>query len=133
MNLYHTLKFFVVCSFVVFLLFFIRVSLILPKNTVHFHNFVYWWNWNKSSNWKPYLARLHDILKRLLAKVRFDASLMCLFRFIAFRATLNVLCCWTQQCGLLSRIHLRVTDQSWQTGANKFVSHFEVVFVVCWH
>ena len=30
----------------------------------------------------------------------------------------------------LSRIHLRVTDQTQQTGPNEFASHFEVVFVV---
>ena len=30
----------------------------------------------------------------------------------------------------MSRIHLRVTNQDWQTNANETVSHFEVVFVV---
>ena len=49
-------------------------------------------------------SHLHDILKTLLAKVCFDASLMCLSGFFAFRATLNDLCCGTQHCGLLSRI-----------------------------
>ena len=34
-------------------------------------------------------------------------------------------------CGLVSRIRLWVTDQSWQTGRNDPVLHFEVVFVVC--
>ena len=29
--------------------------------------------------------------------------------------------------------HLWITDQSWQTGPNEFVLHFEAVFVVCWH
>ena len=38
-------------------------------------------------------AHLHDILKRLLAKVCFDVSLMCLSRIVAFRAFLNDLCC----------------------------------------
>ena len=38
-------------------------------------------------------AHLHDILKRLLAKVCLYASLMCLSRFVAFRATLNDYCC----------------------------------------
>ena len=47
---------------------------------------------------------LHDILKRLLAKVCFNASFMCLSRFVAFRGTFNGLCCLTQPCGLLSRI-----------------------------
>ena len=36
---------------------------------------------------------LHDILKRLLATACFDASFMCLFRFVAFRVTLNDSCC----------------------------------------
>ena len=31
----------------------------------------------------------------------------------------------------LSRIHLRVMDQTQQTGPNEFALHFEVVFVVC--
>ena len=78
-------------------------------------------------------AHLHEILKKLLAKVCFDASLMCLFQFVAFRATLNDLWRWTQRCGLLSRIQIRITDQNWQTGPNELVSHFVVGFVVCWH
>ena len=48
---------------------------------------------------------LHDILKRLLANICFEASFMCLSRFVAFRITFTDLC-----YGLLSRIHLRVTD-----------------------
>ena len=43
----------------------------------------------------------------MLAKVCFDASFMCLFRFVEFLANFNDLCCWTQRCGLLSRIHLK--------------------------
>ena len=78
-------------------------------------------------------VHLHDILKRLLAKNCFDVSLMCLYRFVAFCVTFNDLCCWTQRCGLLSRIHLKLMDQSWQTGSKNFVWHFEVVFVVCWY
>ena len=61
---------------------------------------------------------LHDILKWLWAKACFDASFMCLFGFVAFRVTLNDLCCWTQRCGLLSCIQLWLTDQSWQTGGS---------------
>ena len=34
-------------------------------------------------------VNLHDILKRLLAKVCFDVSFMCLSRFAAFRVTFN--------------------------------------------
>ena len=65
-------------------------------------------------------------LKRLVAKLCFDSSFMCLFRFVGFRVTFN-------DFGLLSRIHLRLTIQSWQTGPNESVLHFEVIFVVCWH
>ena len=68
---------------------------------------------------------LYDNLKRLLAKVCLDASFMCLFRFVAFRVTFNDF-----RCGLFSRIHLRVTNQRWQTGPNEFAVYFEVVFVV---
>ena len=57
---------------------------------------------------------LHDILIKLLAKFCLDASFMCLFRFVAFRVTLNDFC-----SGLFPRLHLRVTNQSWQTGRNE--------------
>ena len=76
---------------------------------------------------------LHDIFKELLTNVCFDASFTCLSWFVAFRVTFNDLCCWTKRCGLLSRLHLGVTAQTCQTGPKKFVSHFEVTFVVCWH
>ena len=33
---------------------------------------------------------LHDMLKRLLAKVCFDASFMCLSRFVAFHVTFTI-------------------------------------------
>ena len=69
---------------------------------------------------------LHDILKRLLAKACLDASFMCLSRFDVFRITFNGLCCW-----LLSRLHLSLMDQSWQTGPNEPVLHLKVVFAVC--
>ena len=36
---------------------------------------------------------LQDILKGLLATVCFDASFMCLSRFVAFRGTFTGLCC----------------------------------------
>ena len=35
-------------------------------------------------------VQLHDILKRLLAKVCFDASFMCLYRFDAFNVTFTI-------------------------------------------
>ena len=54
------------------------------------------------------------ISMRLLAKLCLDASFMCLFRFVAFCVTFNDFCC----C-LFSRIHLRVTNQRWQTGPNE--------------
>ena len=38
-------------------------------------------------------VHLHDILKRLLAKLCFEASFMCLTKVAAFRATYNDLCC----------------------------------------
>ena len=37
--------------------------------------------------------QLHDILKRVFAKVCFDASFMCLVSFVAFGVTFNDLCC----------------------------------------
>ena len=69
---------------------------------------------------------LHDILKGLLPKICFDASRMCLSRFVACHVTFNDSC-----CGLLSRTHLFMTDQSLQTGPNESVLHCEVVFEVC--
>ena len=78
-------------------------------------------------------VHLHDILKRLLAKVCFNASFMCLSRFVAFCVTFNDSCCWTQRCVLLFRIRLKIMDQIWQTSPNEPVLHYEVVLVVCWH
>ena len=75
---------------------------------------------------------LYDIFTRLLAKICLNASFIGLSRFIAFCVTSNDLWCWTQRCGLLSRIHLKVIDESWHTGPNEFVLQLEVVFVVCW-
>ena len=74
---------------------------------------------------------LHDFMKRLLAKVCFDALFMCLSRFVAFRVTFNDSCCSLQRCGLLSFLHLWITNQSWQTGPNESVLHLEINFVVC--
>ena len=56
---------------------------------------------------------------------------MCLPRFVAICVTFNDLCCRTKRCGLLSRMHSWVTDQTQQTGPNEFALHFEVLFVVC--
>ena len=56
---------------------------------------------------------------------------MCLCRFVAFRVSYRILCCLTKRYDLLSHMHLRVRDQSWQTGPNDSVSHFKVVFEVC--
>ena len=63
---------------------------------------------------------LYDYLKRLLAKQSLDALFMCLCRFVALRVTLNHLC-----CGLLSRIQLRVIDQSCHTGRNESALRFQ--------
>ena len=71
---------------------------------------------------------LHDILKKLLAKISLDASFMCLSQFVAFRGTFNGLGCWTQRRSLLSRIQLRFLHQSLQTGTNESVLQFEVCF-----
>ena len=66
--------------------------------------------------------------ERLLAKNCWDVSFLCLSRFAAFCDIFEEF--W---CGLLSCMHLWVTDQSWRTGPNESALHFEVVFVVCWH
>ena len=58
---------------------------------------------------------------------------MCLFTFVAFRVTFDGLCCWMQLCGLLSLLPLKVASQSWHTGPNETVLHFQVVFVISWH
>ena len=71
--------------------------------------------------------------KEIIGKGLFGSFIQCLFRFVLFLVIFNDLSCWTQGCGLLSRIHLRVTDQSWQTSPNESVLHFKVLFVVCWH
>ena len=76
---------------------------------------------------------LRDILNRLLAKLSLHASFVCLFPFVVFCIFFNNLCCWLQRWGLLSRMHLKVTDQTWHTGPNESVLHLQVVFVVSWH
>ena len=58
---------------------------------------------------------------------------LCLSEFVAFGGTFNNLSCSLQPCGLLSRIQLRLTYQSWQSGPNDFVLHFEVTFVDGWY
>ena len=50
------------------------------------------------------------------------------FNLLQFRVTFNDLCC----C-LLSRMHLSLKDQSWETGPNEPVLHLKVVFAVCYH
>ena len=55
----------------------------------------------------------------------FDASFIRLSRFVAVGVTFTGLC-----SGLQSRIHLGVTDQSWPTGPNETLLHFQVVIVV---
>ena len=74
---------------------------------------------------------LHNILNRLLEKIWLDASFTCLSRFVAFHITFNDLCCSSERCGLLSRIHLKVTDQTRHTGPNETVLQIQIVFVVC--
>ena len=113
---------------------YIRVSLILPKlhkslSKIRILNTLKWTFQLENIS----CVYLHDILKKVVAKVCFDASFMCLSRFLAFRLNFNELCCWRQGCGLLSRMQSKLTDQIWQTGTNESVLHFEVGFVVCWH
>ena len=43
----------------------------------------------------------------MLGKVCFDASFMCLLRFVSSRVKFDNLCCWMQRCGLLSRTYLK--------------------------
>ena len=75
---------------------------------------------------KHTLRVLYEILKRLFQNL--FRRLIYVFVFI---------CCISchfltiYAVAHLSRIHLRVTDQTQQTGPNEFASHFEVVFVVC--
>ena len=76
---------------------------------------------------------LLDIWSRLLAKVCFIASFICLFPFVAFCANFDGLWPWTQLCGLLSPLPLKAANQSWHTGPNETVLHFQVVFVISWH
>ena len=72
-------------------------------------------------------------LEQIVGKVCLDALFICLFSFVAFRVTFDGLCCWLQLCGLLSLLPLKVANQSWHTGPNETVLHFQVVFVISWH
>ena len=89
----------------------IEANLPFGKNTLH----VFTWHF-----------------KKIVGKNLFWCFIHVLFGFVEFCVTLNDLCCWTQRCGLLSRIQLTLTNKNWQTDPNEFVSHFEFVFVVCW-
>ena len=75
---------------------------------------------------KHTLRVLYEILKRLFQKFVSTFNLCVCFYLLHFVSLFNNLC-----CGSLSRIHLRVTDQTQQTGPNEFALHFEVLFVVC--
>ena len=63
---------------------------------------------------------LQDILKRLLLKICFGASLMCLSRFVAFCVIFNDKCC--------DKIVTHIIDngQTWQTGPNENILELEV-------
>ena len=75
---------------------------------------------------KHTLRVLYNNLKKIFAKFGFDGSIYVivfnLLHFWSLSTTYAVAYCHT---------HLWITDQSWQTGPNEFVLHFEAVFVVC--
>ena len=75
---------------------------------------------------KHTLRVLYEILKRLFQKFVSTFNLCVCFYLLHFVSLFNNLCCGSLPC-----IHLRVTDQTQQTGPNEFALHFEVVFVVC--
>ena len=75
---------------------------------------------------KHTLRVLYEILKRLFQKFVSTFNLCVCFYLLHFVSLLTI-----YAVAHLSRIHLRVTDQTQQTGPNEFASHFEVVFVVC--
>ena len=68
----------------------------------------------------------NEILKRLFQKFLSTSNLCVCFYLLYFVSLFNNLC-----CGSLSHKHLRVTDQTQQTGPNEFALDFEVLFVVC--
>ena len=113
---------------------YIIFTLILPKTTKTFGISSYIYDIETNLLIGKHTLRVFTWkLKEIIGKSLFGSFIQCLFRFVLFLVTFNGLSCWTQRCGLLPRIHLRVTDQSWQTSPNKSVLHFKVVFVVCWH
>ena len=69
---------------------------------------------------------LYEILKRLFQKFLSTFILCVCLDLLHFVSLFNNLC-----CGSLSHKHLRVTDQTQQTGPNEFALDFEVLFVVC--
>ena len=75
---------------------------------------------------KHTLRVLYEILKRLLQKFVSTFNLCVCYYLLHFVLLFNNLC-----CGSLSHKHLRVTNQTQQTGPNEFALHFEVLFVVC--
>ena len=72
-------------------------------------------------------------LEQIVGKSLFGCFIYMFILIFCIDVTFDGLCCWLQLCGLLSLLPLKVANQSWHTGPNETVLHFQVVFVVCWH
>ena len=75
---------------------------------------------------------LHDSLKRLSAKICLDFHLYVCLDLLRVGSPSRI---YAVERNVSACYHVystfKVADQSWQTGPNESVLHFEVVFVVC--
>ena len=101
--------------------------------TYFWQKFVYWWHWNKSSNWKAYLACIYMTFRKDCWE-RFVSMLhLCVCRSLLHFVSILTIYAVERNVVAYCHAHIyKVTDHYWQTGLNESVLHFEVVFVVCW-
>ena len=72
-------------------------------------------------------------LEQIVGKSLFGCFIYMFILIFCIGVTFDGLCCWMQLCGLLSLLPLKVANQSWHTGPNETVLHFQVVFAISWH
>ena len=78
---------------------------------------------------KTYLACIHMIFEQIVGKKLIRCFIYVFVSICSqFVSLFAIYAGWTERCGLLSRMHLSVRNQSWQTGPNESALHFKVVF-----
>ena len=76
---------------------------------------------------------LDDTLNRLVGNTYLNVTFMCFSVLVAFSPFLMIYAHMNATFRVLSRIHLRITNDSWHTGPDESVLNFQFVLVVWWH